>query len=327
MVKQTNIDALVKNARCPRCGYDLRGIMETWEQACDISGTCSECGLEYEWGDLLNPARNMPKWCVEYSAGPLATMRAFFSTALMMLRPWRFWSELGMHHQPRWRRHAVLAGLLLITLVVIFELMLGLYTWGSLVDMQAKVSGTIANMSEVIFKTMLLPFSQDSLGIVNFNQGSYVISPPLQVSLRMLANGYGVGVEVIPILLLYTVLCPVGFLALPQSRRITKVRWVHVLRIGVYSFFFVWLFVVISLICSLADSWWRFVPITFGLPQITVTTAYLSLYIVILIWWSLATSRYLKMKHAWGVGVAVCVMSWIVTMLIYLYTEIDPKLW
>ena len=63
------------------------------------------------------------------------------------------------------------------------------------------------------------------------------------------------------------------------------------------------------------------------LPQITVTTAYLSLYIVMISWWGLATSRYLKMKHAWGVGVAVCVMSGIATMILFTISQIDPNLW
>lgn len=47
-------------AQCPRCGYDLHGIFVSWRESCPRSGNCSECGLAFDWGDLLNLKLNIP---------------------------------------------------------------------------------------------------------------------------------------------------------------------------------------------------------------------------------------------------------------------------
>ena len=30
---------------CPRCGYDQRGMVESWTLQCPLTGECAECGL------------------------------------------------------------------------------------------------------------------------------------------------------------------------------------------------------------------------------------------------------------------------------------------
>lgn len=42
-------------AVCPRCGYDLHGTIDTWTDACPLTGVCSECGLEFIWSEILCP--------------------------------------------------------------------------------------------------------------------------------------------------------------------------------------------------------------------------------------------------------------------------------
>ena len=51
---------------CPRCGYDLRGITESWRNACPVDGRCAECGLEFAWRDVFAGDAMAPSWCVEY---------------------------------------------------------------------------------------------------------------------------------------------------------------------------------------------------------------------------------------------------------------------
>ena len=36
-------------AKCPRCGYDLRGAIATWTEQCPLHGTCAGCGLQFAW--------------------------------------------------------------------------------------------------------------------------------------------------------------------------------------------------------------------------------------------------------------------------------------
>lgn len=38
---------------CPRCSYDLRGTMGDWSRACPLRGVCPECGLQFEWAEMI----------------------------------------------------------------------------------------------------------------------------------------------------------------------------------------------------------------------------------------------------------------------------------
>lgn len=86
---------------CPRCGYDQRGIIAQWTDACPLQGTCTECGLQYEWLDLLKP------WCVENASSQYRLVRRMIGTFVRsVLAPWRFWREIRITHEHRWRHMA-----------------------------------------------------------------------------------------------------------------------------------------------------------------------------------------------------------------------------
>lgn len=91
---------------CPRCGYDLQGQVDTWRvplnsQAdvvrfengdvhdgevgakCPLKGTCSECGLAFEWKFVFRPELAGPGWFVETRR--VSAVRAFFATALRLI--------------------------------------------------------------------------------------------------------------------------------------------------------------------------------------------------------------------------------------------------
>ena len=38
---------------CPKCSYDLRGTMGDWSLACPLRGVCPECGLQFEWAEMI----------------------------------------------------------------------------------------------------------------------------------------------------------------------------------------------------------------------------------------------------------------------------------
>jgi len=104
-------------ARCPRCGYDLRGLVTTWEDRCPLEGVCSECGLNLRWAEVLRPEKFEPRWCVEFAARRLSVPRAAWRTLVRSFWPWRFWSRLRMSSRIRWRRLAAYICLLLLPLV------------------------------------------------------------------------------------------------------------------------------------------------------------------------------------------------------------------
>lgn len=100
-------------AKCPRCGYDLRGTIASWLDSCPLSGTCTECGLELAWARLLHPSVLGPNWCIEYYRMAAEIPVRMWRTFLMTLQPGRLWRDLEMIHQCRPKRIALFLGLLL----------------------------------------------------------------------------------------------------------------------------------------------------------------------------------------------------------------------
>ena len=86
---------------CPRCGYDQSGTVATWSHSCPTRGTCSECGLEFEWANILNPFRGRLPGLLEHARGMRQTFRWTFTTFGWMLLPHRFWKRVEMHHTIR----------------------------------------------------------------------------------------------------------------------------------------------------------------------------------------------------------------------------------
>jgi hypothetical protein len=105
-------------ARCPRCGYDLRGLVATWTDSCPLEGVCSECGLDLRWAEVLVPDKFEPRWCVEFAPRRRSILRAAWRTLLRSFRPWSFWGRLRMSLRIRWRRLALYICLLLVPLIL-----------------------------------------------------------------------------------------------------------------------------------------------------------------------------------------------------------------
>ena len=149
----------ITNARCPRCGYDLRGVVESWTDSCPFFGVCTECGLEYEWGALLNPERNLSTWCVEYAQGWRIVPASFKTLFRLIVRPRQFWSDVTMNHRPRPLR---IAGVLLAAALLLYAMIA--VSVGS--DMYRHIIGLVAK------------------------QGFQPPQPPLIIGLRAAANPF-----------------------------------------------------------------------------------------------------------------------------------------
>ncbi len=316
-------------AKCPRCGYDLRGAVATWIERCPLVGTCTECGLDFEWADLLSEKLYRPSLCVEYARSWKALPITSLRTLLMMFLPWRFWSQLKMPHELRPRALAAFCLVLLALLYVSFGITQG-------VAVSRAISPSVSNWQRV-FSTayaVVLPLSSDPPSQYYVATGwgpAGTLPTPLWVTARhfdrigshsdfsiALLTGnvdgiFGTGTFRLAIRFLLTsllmFLCtPIGFLLLPISRRRAKVRWSHIVRITVYSLvLFVYLFMYALLRFGfLRDYWWVSAgPLYRELQHLVLWVTPL----LLLIWWSFAISRYLKMSHAWGVGLAIVVMG------------------
>lgn len=94
---------------CPRCGYDVSGPVDLWTESCPVEGVCSECGLGFLWRDVFDPMHGAPRWFFELA--PLRRVRAFPSTWVRTLLPWRFWRDVKLSFPVRTRRLMVFAAL------------------------------------------------------------------------------------------------------------------------------------------------------------------------------------------------------------------------
>jgi hypothetical protein len=84
---------------CPRCAYDQSGAAREFTHACPLEGTCSECGLRFDWADVFFPSRRDVPWLVEHASGRRATFRAAWATWARAALPAVFFRALRIEHR------------------------------------------------------------------------------------------------------------------------------------------------------------------------------------------------------------------------------------
>lgn len=299
----------IRPAACPRCGYDLRGVIATWEDACDMGGTCAECGLLFEWADLLSPKRQYPIWCIEFARTPIQMIRRSYTTLTRTFRPWSFWRELQMWQDIRWgnlARYFIVLALTMYVFLVISNGLAFLMNYFSAIT----PTGMLPSFSWVDFlHETMYPFvgyfgSFDSFYPFIQTPWVYYRSSALNFFWSDLSHW-------MMSIALFTLLCPLGFICLPVSRRIAKVRWAHIIRIALYGIGY--LIGVVLLAIVMSELVWKNTPvfkplIVFGGDPV-LRALMLGYPLFLVVWWSIATKRYLKMTHAWGIGLVVVVMA------------------
>lgn len=359
--------------RCPRCGYDQRGPVETWRESCPLTGICTECGLEFRWAEVLRPDKFEPQWCVEYEPKKRRLLWAAWRTAFRSCIPWRFWSGLKMSDGIRWRRLAAYPLLLLLPVVVLYVLSQGalaLYARAQVEqalvdeargrpvaiqrlqavtaqlatqpptgipghDQQVKAqiayyNGEIARLQAAgsaqnyidsswlvtTWEAIAWPFSAQSSAMIVSPGGaplSGYVAPgelftwasiefrgwapfwPYDMLMPTAWLAWGVAM---------TFLLPLSFLLLPLSLRKAKVRWTHLIRVTVYS-------LPIPMLCVLLSGLTYIIASTFALDslmQLLEVVLQYAPWLAVALWWHAATSRYLKIPHAWLTIGALTVM-------------------
>src|SRR5436190_16859703 len=150
--------------RCPRCGYDQRGIMATWSDSCPLNGTCTECGLQFSWSEAIHPEKSEPLWCVEFVPLRRRVPVACVWTFVRSFWPWRFWSRLRMSQPIRWGRLALYDSALIASMLLCYAAFQGwvaAYVLHSqrqaLVLQQSQVSSRIASLQAQIVSPSSIP--------------------------------------------------------------------------------------------------------------------------------------------------------------------------
>lgn len=216
--------------QCPRCGYDQSGVIASWERAqppsCPLQGTCSECGLEFWWRDVLRPHWGQVPWLYEHKKRWRVGFRRAWGTWRRTMMPRRFWSQVPLTAQVRPVR-------LVLWLVVL------------LVPLQAALGA-----ANIAVRWMLYgpPSSWRPPGWwlqsdVLMDLASAAMGPWLDVYRLTAVRGPALVYEWLPLRCPYTVvaglaislLIPLELLVLASTRSDSRVRRGHVMRAAVYG--------------------------------------------------------------------------------------------
>ncbi|MBC7836036.1 MAG: hypothetical protein H7Y88_13195 [Phycisphaerales bacterium] len=218
------VHELERLPECPRCGYDQAGHIATWSTACPVRGECSECGLQFNWADVLSEQRRLLPGFVEHARGVRQRFLWAWVTWSWTLIPNRFWSRVRMHHAPRNRR--ALVWLVIVTACVYIPgaLLRNIAVFGSaFLTIPQTGWGPITKR----WPELVAPWGEPFVGL----QWSNSAPGGLTVALLTDLESFGLfgGVLAAPLLF------PVVFACLPVTRARAKVRTAHLVRATIYS--------------------------------------------------------------------------------------------
>lgn len=313
--------------QCPRCGYALEGAIQSWHETCPLPGRCSECGLDFDWADLLSTKRLGPRWCVEYGRLWSVPVRAL-ATAAGTCWPPAFWRSLRMHHRPRWRRLVGYILLLAATLYVPLAAGQGWRAWRAWPTLQinprmGRTPAPAPRGERLLFvaEAVARPWAESYLWIPRIGQGGLMIpgtsgakrfrvtSPRALLEMRfpliMIVQGSSMPTTfAFPAIV--AALMPVGFVTLPISRRRARVRWSHLVRICLYGLAIPY---VAALALAVTLPLLTRLPHVYALEDWFALLCFVALPIAIFAWWGCAMRWHLKLSHPWGVAGALLAMS------------------
>jgi len=295
-------------SRCPRCFYDLRGIVATWDDSCPMRGVCSECGLEFAWRDVCDPLADAPLWCIEYA--PHSLMR---SAARTWRASWtgRLWRELRLPHAVRWRRIALY--LLILVPIMYFGITIAQGTYAACHSIESSYARVAPGRAFI--HAALWPFSSER------PPGGPISAP--RVSWRWWTQ-YSVMRHVVTGVGVMMFATPLAFAALPVTRRVALVRWTHIARIFAYEWpVTVPLLILFTLILapSRFDLDLSFIPATVAWRSLFAITA-IGVFFVHVVWWWRAAKDYLRLDHAGFVAGAVAAIGALAgAVVVYLLFE------
>lgn len=200
---------------CPRCDYDQRGQIDRWSDECPLQGVCSECGLAFEWVDVLRPRRNLLVDFVEHEQAR-TIVPAAWRTLWWAMRPRTFWSLVRLEHRPKISR--MLVWILIVMIAPRFIMAcaaVGVHLWNTWRGLRI---GAFSGLGDSLFRVSL-----DGIVAIEWNS-SIVDAKTLALPAGMVAFTTSA----------FTV--PAVLMCLPWTRARAKVHRGHISRATTYSF-------------------------------------------------------------------------------------------
>jgi hypothetical protein len=293
---------------CPRCGYDLRGVVSTWSDACPLAGRCGECGLDVEWSELLGPAASRPAWCFEF-ARRARLARSTLGTFGRIFAPWKFWSDVRMVHPIERRRLAAFAVLSMLLAYAVFVAAHALIVnehWSWYFVRQPSVTTEDTRLGALLWAA-LFPWSSEQLAT-----GRNAFGPFSLLSSRDIVENYWryIGWSGFAVLIMAAT-GPLVLAGLRASRRLVGIRAAHLVRIGVYSLGWaalVWTILAVDHVinCYADFQRWTVGGIWADLVGYSMLAGFPLWFFA---WWWAASRRYLRIRHGAGVAAAVTAIA------------------
>ena len=302
---KTKAQSAQQVVRCPRCGYDQRGTLETWSDSCPLQGQCVECGLAIDWGRVLNMARH--PWLFEYHWRH-QPLRRMAQTACRAVTPRRFWRDVSLDDpvQPR-----PVISMVLVILAVAFMIAMGVqviefFQWAQLGYRSTTVPSIWLKLQHAVGWAWQRLFHKEV---------DHLIGPIVMVASM-----------------------PLVFGLIPMTLRGARVRRQHIIRIGLFSFVgALMMFLAHTFLTNILDTFefkalsraitpweWRWIGAWNAtwvdeLLGSAVSTVLLSGWVWW--WWACACEQYLRLRKPWrtamvliGIGLllAVNAQAWII---------------
>lgn len=283
---------------CPRCGYDVSGVMSLWKTECPLRGKCSECGYAFQWRHLLGPNLGVPKWFFE--TAHRRKIRAAISTSARTLAPWHFWSAVQMRTPSRPWRLMMLSVATLVGVYLAGVVGVGLPTTMEIFRFSGGYQGWFGDWTEYYLSPSLM-------WIAGVDPSSPLRDSSLAPALGSIASRLA---------LLSAILIPAGFLLVPATRRAAKVRMRHVIRAGAFG----WVGV-----CVLLAMWWvamtavdiaadnGFVDPTVSDGIIAASAFVWTVYV--LLFWLCVCRQYLCIKQPFSTALLLCTMGTLLSVV------------
>ncbi len=295
----------VPRGECPRCGYDLSGLVATWRDSCPLDGRCSECGLNFEWANVLNPRMTTPEWSFEHAQKRL--VRSYLRTLFETFRPWRLFARLRMEHPIHFGRIFALLAVCLLALHIGVAAICASRHYGFYGGLQMAGGSAYSTLTDVGL-VALWPYSSDRLVWLTRNSSS------------------GPGPLVVAPMLAFT---PVAFLLLPGTLRRMRVRRAHIARVGHYSLAapcLIWSALAVSWAVHHAVNWHNRMTTGVGVQWLpsdeAVFRATLAGNLLLLLWapffWWRACKQYLKLPHPLIVAIMLSIVSFLTTITLWM---------
>lgn len=278
-----------------------------------MRGTCSECGLEFVWGDVLNPAISVPRWSFEH-----AYRRRWWKlvrTAYITLLPHRLWRSLRMFHPIRGRRLVLLA----LFGAVLVHVSICVASCG-LVMVLNFVGPSPWRLRGVDYARLAI----ETLWPYNEEWGDFFLPMwPGQRDVPAIMSAWSLLVWA------WWLAVPFAYLFLPTTLRRCRVRRVHLMRLGAYSV----VFAAAGVLLGSASAgilrevvYYSCVVVTEWLGgDLSASEAYshieeflrhrprqaspFACFLLIYLFWSFGASRYLKLPRPWLVSLVLTTLA------------------